>query len=116
VIYALGITPNDTLATMDQGGNLRLWDLATRQLLGASVNTGSGGISLVFAPGGSTLATGNKDGAITLWPSLLWSTDLQSFRNDLCPRLGQNLTAQQWNQYGAGQPYDRTCAQYPGDT
>jgi WD40 repeat protein len=115
-IFALGITPNDTLATMDQGGDLRLWDLATRQLLGASANTGSPGISLAFAPGGSTLATGDEDGSITLWPSLLWSTELQSFRSDLCPRLGQNLTVQQWNQYGAGQPYDRTCAQYPGGT
>jgi WD40 repeat protein len=115
-IFALGIASNGTLATIDDSGSLRLWDLATQQPLGTPVNTGSQGIALAFAPTESILATGNENGTIILWPSLLWSTNFQAFRNDLCPRLGQNLTLQQWRQYGAGQPYDRTCSEYPSGT
>jgi WD40 repeat protein len=116
VVYALAITSSGTLTTMDHAGNFRLWDLATGQQLGTPVGTGSAGYGLALAANGSDLATGNANGSIILWPSLLWSTDAHAFRSDLCPRLGQNLTAQQWRQYGAGQPYDRTCAQYPSGT
>jgi WD40 repeat protein len=115
-IFALAITSGGTLATIDENGNFRLWDLATGQQLGTPVNTGSTGFALALAPDGSHLATGDGNGTIIVWPSLLWSTDPQLFRDDLCPRLGQNLTAQEWRQYGAGQPYDRTCAQYPSGT
>ena len=112
-IYGLAISPNgQTLATMDENGNLRLWDLPTRQPIGSLLNTGSIGFGVGFAPDGDMLATAGQGGSI-LWPSLLWSTDLQSFRNDLCPRLAQNLTTAQWNQEVSGQSYERTCAKYP---
>jgi len=128
-INGVAISPDgDTLATMDKDGNFRLWDLHTRQQLGSVVRTGSVGVGITlngavlgspgvdvgisFAPNGDFLATAGQAGAV-VWPSLLWSTDVEGFHHDLCPRLAQNLTRVQWKQYVSGQPYDQTCTRYP---
>lgn len=113
-IFALAFSPdNGTLATGDFAGDLRFWDPSSRQQLGTGTSTGSTIFSLDFGPPGSFLATGSGNGDVVLWPSLLWSENLHSFSDDLCPRLGANLTQQEWHQYVEGQPYHATCPTYP---
>ncbi len=65
----------------------------SRSALPSAGERGSPIFSLAFTSNGSVLATGDQAGDIVLWPSLLWSTDLDAFSHDLCPRLRRNLTA-----------------------
>jgi WD40 repeat protein len=61
-----------TLAILDQNGNITLWDVATSHQIGPAFAGQSAGdgvgatTSIAFSPDG-TLASGNKDGTITLW-------------------------------------------------
>jgi len=113
-VYAMATSPGGgTLATVDSGGDIRLWDLATRFQLGPALDAGSAVLSMAFTPDASALVTGDQAGDIVSWPSLLWSTDPAAFSADLCPRLQQNLTATEWDQYVSGQPYHATCPGYP---
>ncbi|MGH3151042.1 MAG: WD40 repeat domain-containing protein, partial [Streptosporangiaceae bacterium] len=56
-----------TLATAWTGGQVRLWNVATRQPLGKPMAAGAGTTVLAFGPGGTTLATAGGDGTVRLW-------------------------------------------------
>jgi WD40 repeat protein len=57
-----------TLATADDGGTTRLWNLATGQQIRSLAVGGSGTAnSVAFSPDGKTLATGNADDTTGLW-------------------------------------------------
>jgi WD40 repeat protein len=55
-----------TLAVGDLGGDIRLWDVATRQWIGTLAEN-SPVNSVAFSPGGQILAAGNYRGDIGLW-------------------------------------------------
>src|SRR5262249_44870670 len=56
------------LASGGTDGTIRLWDLATRQQLGAPLPANKGGVSTVaFNPNGLLLASGGADATIRLW-------------------------------------------------
>ena len=113
-IYGMAVSPDgSTLATVDSGGTVQLWDLPSRFPLGSPLFAGSSIFALDYSENGSQLVTGDEAGALVLWPSLLWKTDLHVDSEDLCTRLKENLTADQWNEYVAGQPYHATCSGYP---
>ena len=113
-IYGMAVSPaGSTLATVDSGGTVQLWDLNSRFPLGTPLFAGSAIFSLDYSANGSQLVTGDMAGTVVLWPSLLWKTDLHVDSQDLCPRLRQNLTANQWNEYVSGQPYHAACPGYP---
>jgi WD40 repeat protein len=113
-IYGMAVSPaGSTLATVDSGGTVQLWDLNSRFPLGTPLFAGSAIFSLDYSANGSQLVTGDMAGTVVLWPSLLWKTDLHVDSQDLCPRLRQNLTANQWNEYVSGQPYLAACPGYP---
>ena len=56
-----------TLATGDDG-NVRLWDVATRQETGAPMSSGLGAVQAVtFSSDGAALAAASSDGTVQLW-------------------------------------------------
>ena len=64
--------------------------------------------SVVFSPGGRTLAAGNRDG--TVW---LWNLDVDDAIQRVCATTGNTLTPARWEQYIPELPYDPPCA-HPG--
>src|SRR5690348_2963594 len=56
------------LATGSGEGNVRLWDVATRQEIGAPMSSGLASVEAVaFSPDGATVAAGSSDGTVQLW-------------------------------------------------
>ncbi len=62
-------SPGGTLlATGDQDGNIRLWNTATLQEIGAPMSSDAHPVdSLAFSRDGTTLAAGSSDGNVQLW-------------------------------------------------
>ena len=57
-----------TLATGGDDGNVRLWDVATEQEIGAPMSSGLAPVEAVaFSPRGATVAAGSSDGTVQLW-------------------------------------------------
>ncbi|HEY2286656.1 MAG TPA: AAA family ATPase [Streptosporangiaceae bacterium] len=56
------------LATGGDDGNVRLWDVATEQEIGAPMSSGLAPVEAVaFSPDGATVAAGSSDGTAQLW-------------------------------------------------
>src|SRR4029077_15969541 len=55
-------------ATGSGEANVRLWDMATRQEIGAPMSSGLASVeALAFSPDGTTVAAGSSDGTVQLW-------------------------------------------------
>ncbi len=91
------------------GGEVRLWDLATRKPLGLPLTAAGESVqSVVFSPTGDALAFLGEGGAIRLWRGILWR-DLPELRSEVCGLVGGGLTGAEWADYVPGIPYKAVC-------
>lgn len=90
------------------GGEVRLWDLATRKPLGLPLTAGGEAVqSVVFNPTGSALAF-LEGGTIRLWRGILWQ-EFPELRNEVCGLVGSGLTETEWSGYVPGIRYRAVC-------
>jgi WD40 repeat protein/transcriptional regulator with XRE-family HTH domain len=69
-VLSVAFSPDGkTLAAAGDDGSVRLWDVATRRMIGGPLRVVANGwvSSVAFSPDGKTLATGNADDNVELW-------------------------------------------------
>ena len=93
------------LVTSTQGFGT-VWDLATRQPVGAAFPNDPDAVSIATGPDALLITgVGNR--------LLVWNVDPDSWAEVACQAAGRNLTHEEWAQYiGTAVPYERTCPQW----
>jgi WD40 repeat protein len=116
VITSVAFSPDGTtLTAADAGGNVCLYEVANRHLIGdrtclrgynistLSQNSGVEATSFAHLPDGEeVLLTAGKGQPIVAWSSLLWNlSDAgavdQEIADDVCALAGRNLSAYEWS-------------------
>jgi WD40 repeat protein len=104
-----------TTSTVSGRDITQLWDTATLAPIGESLPPIGGPLtpsryeySLARDPEGTMAAAGTSEGVITIW-----HVGVELWRAVACHIAGRNLTQQEWLRYFPGEPYRRTCPQWP---
>ena len=97
------------LASGSADGTVRLWDMqnlesAPRVLRGHEASV----LSVAFSPDGRWLASGSDDRTVRLW-----IVELEELAEIGCRKVRRNMTREEWTRYLPGQPYRKTCEQWP---
>jgi len=119
-VYAVAFSPDgQTLASGSCGegdtnirctqGEIRLWDVPRRQLLGTPLTSHTDRVySLAFSPIGSKLVSGGLGKTI-----ILWDLDVDTWQRKICTTVSRNLTPSEWTQYMGDLPWRATCPGLP---
>jgi WD40 repeat protein len=90
-----------TLATSGTDGSVRLWDVATREQLGADLR---GASAATFFPDGRRLLASQSDGS-----GFVWTVDGAALAQRACRIAGRSLTEAEWRTFLPHRRYARTC-------
>jgi WD40 repeat protein/serine/threonine protein kinase len=113
-VYSIAFSPNGrTLATGDALGDIIPWDIASGTEIGPSLVDGNAVESIAFSPDGGTLLSGDDAGNVFLFPASFLSATTSTIVEQLCNRIGGNLTPTQWAQYLPHMPYQKVCPANP---
>jgi WD40 repeat protein len=112
-ISDLAFSPDGTfLASASLDGAIYLWDVASGQPLGESITRADGKdvpVVIAFSADGKTLIMLTQDGILSYL-----DMNAASWHESLCQRVGRNFTQAEWVSYFPGEPYRKTCEQWPG--
>ncbi|WP_440066747.1 nSTAND1 domain-containing NTPase [Streptosporangium sp. OZ121] len=96
------------LATGEDDGSLRLWDVRSRRQIAVAPPVGptEEPVNVTFDPEGTTLLAVARDGTAKRWPLRLTSDPYRQ----VCAVAGRSLTPKEWREFlPAGEPYTATC-------
>lgn len=101
----MAFSPDGTLLASGSDDNtVILWDVPSRQALGAPLSWQAAPVySVTFSPRQQLLASGVFFGVI------LWDVDQTSWRERDCGRANRNFSPTEWNRYFPGEQYRLTC-------
>ena len=95
------------LAAGNGAGDLSIWDLDSRRLLSPPFQAAPGRVTAII-PGSGGYLVASADGSLSRW-----TADPAKIREELCRAAGRNLSEAEWRQFVPGEPYRRTCEQWP---
>ena len=109
-VTSLAFSPDGSwLASGSLDRTVRLWDMENIETTSRTLNGHEGWVSSVtFSPDGRWLVSGSYDSTIRLW-----TVELEDLAEIGCQRVYRNMTGEEWNHYLPGQPYRKTCEQWP---
>jgi WD40 repeat protein/DNA-binding SARP family transcriptional activator/ABC-type Fe3+/spermidine/putrescine transport system ATPase subunit len=93
-----------TLVTLSDDGNLRLWDVATRKLIGAPLPAANTGGSVHFFPDGRHVLGVFRSGT-----GIVWSVDPAAWATKACNIARRNLTPAEWSEFLGHRRYQDVC-------
>jgi hypothetical protein len=114
-VLSVAFSPDGkTLASGSLDNTIILWDVSQPNApkpIGAPLTAHTEAVtSVAFSPDGKTLASGSADNAI-----ILWDIDPNSWIRRACHIAGRNMTRAEWQRYMGGEPYHKTCEEWPGE-
>jgi WD40 repeat protein/DNA-binding SARP family transcriptional activator len=104
-VASLDFAPNGkTLVTLSHDGKLRLWDVATRKLIGAPLPGSNTGGSVHFFPDGKHVL-----GVFESGTGIVWSVDPAAWAAKACSIAHRNLTPVEWTEFLGHRRYQNVC-------
>ncbi|MCP4352922.1 MAG: hypothetical protein GY795_46320 [Desulfobacterales bacterium] len=108
-VLTVAFNPVDrVLASGSEDNDIILWDIEKQQPIGLFRKHKDSVQSIAFSPDGKLLASGSKDYTI-----ILWNVSYKSWQTTACSISNRNLTREEWVRYFEGEPYRKTCADFP---
>jgi WD40 repeat protein len=104
-VASLDFAPNgSTLVTLSDDGKIRLWDVATRKLIGAPLPGSNTHGSVHFLRDGKRVLAVFGSGTGTVW-----SVDPAAWAAKACSIAHRNLTPGEWNEFLGHRRYQNVC-------
>ena len=104
-VDSLDFSPDgSTLVTLSADGKLRLWDVATRKLIGAPLPVSNTGGSVRFFPDGKHVLGVFRSGA-----GIVWSVDPADWAAKACNIARRNLSRSEWTELLGHRQYRDVC-------
>jgi WD40 repeat protein len=106
-VYSIGFDRSGgTLVTSADDGKLRLWDVATRKVIGAPLpGSTTGGSAHFFPDGKHVLGVGVFGSGV----GIVWNVDPAAWKAKACGVARRNLTRAEWTDFLGGRSYRNVC-------